>query len=323
MNAELIEAGWLEQVAQRLDPQSRLLRAWPLKGGISAQMTALEIQSANGGTRKVIVRRPPPWTLERNPRAARDEFRVLQLVKSLGVAIPEPCYVDESRELLSEPYLVIEFIEGQPQYTPPDTKDFVEQMARQLAQIHQIKASNPALRSLRQQANRLSDKLSQRPGKVDASMDEGRIRDTLEAVWPLPQQNEHVLLHGDFWPGNILWEDGQIVAVVDWEEAEVGDPLADVAISRLDILWLCSREAMHDFTRQYRRLNPVDFTKLPYWDLIAALRPAGYIGEWARWWPEVGRPDISEDSMRKDHAWFVRQAYEELDRKSGKTIDER
>ncbi len=31
-----------EQVVQKLDPQSKLLRTWELKGGVSAQVTALE-----------------------------------------------------------------------------------------------------------------------------------------------------------------------------------------------------------------------------------------------------------------------------------------
>jgi aminoglycoside phosphotransferase (APT) family kinase protein len=38
-----------------------------------------------------------------------------------------------------------------------------------------------------------------------------------------------VLLHGDFWPGNALWRDGALVAILDWEDAAIGDPLADVA----------------------------------------------------------------------------------------------
>lgn len=38
------------------------------------------------------------------------------------------------------------------------------------------------------------------------------------------------VVHGDFWPGNALVEDGQIVGVVDWERAEVaGSPVRDIA----------------------------------------------------------------------------------------------
>jgi aminoglycoside phosphotransferase (APT) family kinase protein len=35
------------------------------------------------------------------------------------------------------------------------------------------------------------------------------------------------LLHGDYWPDNTLWRDGRLVCVIDWEDAALGDPLAD------------------------------------------------------------------------------------------------
>ena len=45
-----------EQLARRIVEQGDLLRAWPLSGGISAAMTALEIAAPEGGRRKVVVR---------------------------------------------------------------------------------------------------------------------------------------------------------------------------------------------------------------------------------------------------------------------------
>ena len=84
------------------------------------------------------------------------------------------------------------------------------------------------------------------------------MRDVLEAVWPLPQSNRSVLLHGDFWPGNILWKDGQLVGIIDWENAAVGDPLADVANSRLEMLWAFGNDAMQSFTSQYQTVTTID-----------------------------------------------------------------
>jgi aminoglycoside phosphotransferase (APT) family kinase protein len=110
---------------------------------------------------------------------------------------------------------------------------------------------------------------------------------------------------GDFWPGNLLWKDGQLVAVIDWEDAKLGDPLADVANSRLEILWAFGIDAMQSFTHQYQSMTTIDFTNLPYWDLCAALRPASKIAEWAA-------GDITEKTMREGHRWFITQAFEKL-----------
>jgi aminoglycoside phosphotransferase (APT) family kinase protein len=94
---------------------------------------------------------------------------------------------------------------------------------------------------------------------------------------PLRRRNPPVLLHGHLWPGNVLWQDGRLVAVLDWEDAAIGDPLADVANARLELLWARGAEAKDEFTRWYRSLVPgVDVTDLPHWDRWAGLRLAGF-----------------------------------------------
>ncbi len=40
------------------------------------------------------------------------------------------------------------------------------------------------------------------------------------------------LLHGDYRPKNILWREGQIVSVIDWAFADIGDPYYDLSIFR-------------------------------------------------------------------------------------------
>ena len=70
----------------------------------------------------------------------------------------------------------------------------------------------------------------------------------MAAAWPLVRRNPAVLLHGDFWPGDVLWQAGRLTAVLDWEDAQVGDPLADVGNTRLEFLWAFGREAMQQFT---------------------------------------------------------------------------
>jgi aminoglycoside phosphotransferase (APT) family kinase protein len=151
-----------------------------------------------------------------------------------------------------------------------------------------------------------------RPSTLDDPLEEGRIRKALEPVWPLPPAHEPVLLHGDFWPGNILCREGRIAAVIDWEEAKLGDRLSDVAMSRLDLLWAFGIDAMRDFTAHYRAMTAVDLVNLPYWDLYAALRPVSNIAEWAGAWSELGRTDITEASMRAGHKEFITQAFEKL-----------
>jgi aminoglycoside phosphotransferase (APT) family kinase protein len=106
------------------------------------------------------------------------------------------------------------------------------------------------------------------------------------------------------------------VAVIDWEDAALGDPLADFAISRFDVLCIFGREAMRSFTAQYRALMAIDYTDLPYWDLCAALRFVRMAGSdlagWAAFYPLFGRHDITEHTLREHYTFFVTQALEKL-----------
>lgn len=293
------------QVAQRTDPQSKLLRTWRLEGGVSAQVTVLEIEQSDSQTKKMIVRQHGEVDRQHNPQIAADEFKLLRLLHNAGLTAPRPYYLDQSGEIFSTPYIVIEYIEGKTEFAPVDLSDFILQFAWHLSRIHQIDSLQQDLSFLPMQEQSYAQKLQDRPQKVDESLNEGDIRDVLESAWPLPQYNKSVLLHGDYWPGNILWKDGQLVAVIDWEDAAVGDPLADVANSRLEILWAFGIDAMQRFTHLYQSMTTIDFTNLPYWDLCAALRPAFKIAEWAA---DAQR----EKTMRERHRWFITQAFEKL-----------
>jgi aminoglycoside phosphotransferase (APT) family kinase protein len=220
---------------------------------------------------------------------------------SEGLPIPTPYYLDQSGAIFSTPYIVIEYIEGKPGFAPSNLPDLILQFTTHLSRIHQIDCSKLDVPFLPAQENVCARMLRKRP----TNGDEERIRVALNAVWPISQRNQSVLLHGDFWPGNILWQDGRLVAIIDWEDAALGDPLADVANSRLEILWAFGSDAMDSFTHQYQSLATIDFTNLPCWDLFAALRSASQFAGWAI-------DDIAEKTMRERHQWFTTQAFEKL-----------
>lgn len=308
---ESTERDCFQRLVQRLEPQSKLVRSWELKGGVSAQVTALEIEQLDGKRRKVVVRRHGAADISQNPHVAADEFKLMELLKSVGVAAPVPFFLDQSGEIFSTPYVVIEYIEGKTEFTPADVTDHVFQLAAQLSRIHSVDVSKLDLSFLPKLEKACTEKIEKRPAITDESLGEGRIRDVLEAVWPFPSRNPCVLLHGDFWPGNVMWRDGQLAAVIDWEDAQLGDPLADVANARLEILWAFGIEAMLRFTGRYQSLTKFDFTDLSYWDLFAALRPASKISDW-------GLDASTEQKMREEHSWFVAQAFEKIGTGKGK-----
>jgi aminoglycoside phosphotransferase (APT) family kinase protein len=301
-----------ERLVGEMYPAGRLIRSWTLTGGVSAQVTALEIALPGNKVKKVVVRRYGEADLAGDSQIAAHEFALLQTVQAAGVPVPTPLFYDQSGRIFPKPFIVIEFVEGETVLEPAETgrEDFFGQLAASLAGIHRVKLGPPDLPFLPDMAQEIAAKLARKPTQPDDSLQEGKIRTVLEKVWPLPPTNPPGLLHGDYWPGNILWRpsrEGRLAVVLDWEDAKRGDPLADLANTRLEILWSYGPEALEIFTRRYREIMPLDYTNLPYWDLCAALRPAGRLALWA------GSPE-KEKVMRERHAVFVAQAFEGIDR---------
>jgi len=304
------------QVVQTIAPQSKLRRTWPLQGGISATMTALEFERPDGQTSKMIVRRPGAGTLRQNPQAAANEFKLLQIMRALELATPTPYYLDQSGTIFATPYLVIDYIEGKPEFAPVDVADYTFQLATHLAKIHRVDGVQPVLAFLPQQGKDFVDNVGILSTTIDQSLAEEPIRAILKSRWPATHWNAPALLHGDFWPGNVLWQGEQLVAVIDWEDAKVGEPLVDFAISRLDILCLFGIDAMHSFTHHYQSMLTIDSTNLPYWDLWAALRLVrladANFAEWAAFFPPFGRADITEQTLHDHYRFFITQAFAKL-----------
>ena len=272
---------------------------------MSSGMTAFEIETSDGEIKRLVRRNSSGYALRDNPRAAAVEFALLGALRSSGLPVPTPYYFDESAEIFPEPYLVIEYFDGKPEFAPADPMEFVAKMAAGLAEIHRLPRS--AAVALLSDYAPIFVRQREHP-QTRNSIDLKEVRSILERAWPLRPLNQPALLHGDYWAGNVVWNEDRIVGVIDWEEARRGDPVIDVAISRLDILWILGIDAMHEFTRCYRSLTNFDFGDLPFWDLDAALRPSFNIDEWASAWPSLGRPDVTEATMRAGHAQFVERA---------------
>ncbi|TYR81880.1 phosphotransferase [Priestia megaterium] len=296
-----------EQLIKKVDSKSRLLRVWELKGGVSAQVTGLEILLGNGQKQKLVVRQYGNADIQENSNVAFDEFALLEILKSADIPVPAPYCFDQSSEIFSS-YIVIEFIDGCTECCSSKLTNVTFQLAAVLAKAHRLDCSKLNVSFLAKQEERVAKKLSNRPVVLDESLDEGVIRTALTAVWPLSERNKKTIVHGDFWPGNVLWKGEEIAAVIDWEDAALGEPLADLSNARLEILWAFGQEAMNDFTDQYQSLMPeIDYSHLPYWDLVAALRPASQLSLW-------GLEKAQKQMMRDRHKYFVTEALGKLPR---------
>jgi aminoglycoside phosphotransferase (APT) family kinase protein len=262
-----------EQIAHRVEPGGELRRVSRLEGGISADIVLLEV-ARDGQVRKLVVRHHGHANLAANPRAAATEFALLQALRGTGIDVPEPCCIDETGEIYEQPFVVVEYIDGSTDVGAAELSRCANVLAEALCAVHRTDlASLPRLPTATDVMGR---HLAVGSADDPASVEVGRIRAALQRAWPPAGINGRVLLHGDFWPGNVLWRDGRLVGIIDWEDAALGDPLADLGNTRLELLWAAGADAMRAFTRRYLELNTLDVSALPLWDLAAALKLAAF-----------------------------------------------
>ena len=271
-----------------------------LEGGYSAEIYRATTTLASGETRDVVVRVCD---------SAELEFKLMTALRRHGVTVPEVHHLEVSDTPFAKPFLVMDFVDGEMALAPEDWGSFADQAADALLAVHGVNSAEldflPALTDF------WGEDVANALPRFRAS----EITTALQAA-TLQRKNEGTLLHGDFWPGNVLWRDGQIVSVIDWEDAALGDPLIDLAIARLDQVWIFSWETMERFTDRYRAASGVDFGDLGYWELCAALRMAQIIGHniagWIHYFEEYARGDISVAWFWQQYDRFIDEALKRL-----------
>jgi aminoglycoside phosphotransferase (APT) family kinase protein len=294
-----------EAIVRQVFPDSALLNVAALTGGVSAQVSALDVRHPAGDIQKVVVRQYGAANLRSDPHVATHEYQLLEMLAAAAVPVPHPIYADESGTILPTPYLVLEFIDGHVVEQPPDLTSFVQQLADALVRIH-LSGILQRAAFLRNTEEGFSTRIRKQPENPDEPLSESGIRAGLAKAWPLPRRNQPTVVHGDFWPGNTLWKRDKLVSVIDWEDAGIGDPLIDLANGRCELSMAFDLEAAHTFTERYRSLRPeLDYTDLPVWDLCAALGPVGKMAAW-------GLDDTTFAKLQSGHKAFVDHVLEEL-----------
>lgn len=287
--AHIVEAVWA------WNPNVTIQSIEPLAGGMSAEMFLVGLLD-----RTLVARFPSPYVRELFEDAASQEFRTLVAARSLELPVPSPLFLGSAPD---GNFLLLEYLDGKATANPMDPADFVGKFAMCLASIHKADISSGCMDHL------LTTRSQYAPRRDELCLELGEPKIVEVLVQAGDQILEpRVLRHGDFWPGNILWQGDDITGIVDWEAALIGPAISDLAISRLDIFWILGRDAMEKFTFHYLRLNPISTEALYYWDLRAALRPMPNLKDWAGPYASLGRPDITTHHLETVLMEFIADA---------------
>jgi aminoglycoside phosphotransferase (APT) family kinase protein len=124
------------------------------------------------------------------------------------------------------------------------------------------------------------------------------IHETAIAEWSRMAQlsdDKRALVHGDYWPGNLVWVRARLVGVVDWEQPRLGNPATDVATCRADLSVLFGQAAAKDFRAEYERTAGRKVNDLRFWDLFTSAVAVREMEQWAVAYRILGRPDLTTE----------------------------
>lgn len=255
-----------------------------------------------GNEQLLVLRRHGPWWNDRNPQVALKEDAVHDLVASNGVPVPDVVWA-AGPGLFEAPAILMAYVQGEDLLIPEEPTDAARQLAETLAAIHSATPHPANVRLLQTPTSPDGD----RPPGFFEHPDARRVTQRLEQLRPQPLDST-ALIHGDYWPGNTLWRNGRLIAVLDWEEATLGDPMNDVAYCALDLRYLGLEDAADRFLETYFSVSGRPDVSLPYWNLFALSRPMPDIAQWLPAWEAKGITDITADALRATHHRLLEEA---------------
>jgi aminoglycoside phosphotransferase (APT) family kinase protein len=197
------------------------------------------------GDRLLVLRRPPLGHVLPTAHDMSREFRVLSGLSGTRVPVARPLAICPDPDVIGAPFYVMDFVPGRVLRTREDTASLTpaqaaalsEELAGMLAAIHGVDVAAAGLTGLGRGAGYLRRQLDrwQRQWQLSATREVPGYEGLVERLTVrLPEEGETTLVHGDFRLDNVLVEtapEPRITAVVDWEMATLGDPLADLGLT--------------------------------------------------------------------------------------------
>jgi aminoglycoside phosphotransferase (APT) family kinase protein len=293
-----------------LDPLRELLDAHGLGAG-ALRATAIGDGHSNltflleRDQGRFVLRRPPRGDLAASANDVLRESRVLEALGATEVPVPEVLARCEDEAVIGAPFFVMSFVPGGPvnDGLPSwiDTRDgaarIVGSTVEALATLHAADLDSGGLGDLGKRSGYLERQLRRFGALLDANATRPLPDLELVADWlaaNLPASPPACFVHGDYRLGNLMFDGGlRLTAVLDWEMATVGDPLADLgyctamwaeagdapnpmfALSRLTAR--PSFPGRAEVARRYAEASGLSLATLPWYQVLALWKSAIFL----------------------------------------------
>jgi len=201
----------------------------------------------SAGSGEYVMRRKPFGQLLPSAHAVDREYRLLSALHPLGFPVPRPLALCDDPEVIGSIFYIMELARGRPyangalpEFDPPTRQRIYAQLVDTLADLHSIDPEAAELGDFGKPGNYFERQVMRwtrqyRDSQTDYIPEVERLIGFLPET--LPEQSRTSIVHGDYRIDNVVFDgDGTLTAVLDWELATLGDPLAD--FSYLAMQWV-------------------------------------------------------------------------------------
>lgn len=227
------------------------LRSWLGSGPLRAELVSggksnLTYRVADD-TDRWVLRRPPLGHVLATAHDMAREHRVQSALADTPVPVPRMDRLCTDESVLGAPFYLMEEVPGTVYRSPADAAGLTPDRARAvslrladvLAALHEVDPAAVGLTGfgrpegyLQRQLTRWQQQLASSRSRELPGVDELQQR----LAERLPRTQRTVVVHGDYRLDNTLvGPDDGIAAVLDWEMATLGDPLADLGL--MGVYW--------------------------------------------------------------------------------------